>query len=376
MPRLLHVSDTHLGLQAYDRVTPQGRNQREVDFEDAFRRVVDAAVEHPPDVFLHAGDLFDHPRPNNRAIGFALEQVRRLDAAGIETVLVTGNHDAPRMRETGSIFRIFEGLRHVHPVYASGLESLDVGGVRVDAVPQAVTQSAFQAQLETLAPTGSLPRVLVVHGSVLGVEGLFTSEFNEYQIEPRFLSSEYDYVALGHFHNRKKVAPNAHYCGSPECCSFAEANQAKGFYWVDVERGSLALKEAPSGARVMRDVGTIDWDEYPGADGVDVAHQRLSTLKEGTIARVTFENLAREEARRIDWDEFRTRFPGLLHLDVRVRVREESHHAQSSSPTLGSVGTEFEDFLAKYPLKDGLREAVRREALECLAVEEASQREA
>ncbi|HLE47950.1 MAG TPA: metallophosphoesterase, partial [Candidatus Thermoplasmatota archaeon] len=207
MPRVLHVSDTHLGHQAYSRLNPDGLNQREVDFYDAFRRVVDHAVAARPDILVHSGDLFDVVRPSNRAIAFAVEQVRRLQKADVPFVVVSGNHEAPRLRETGSVFRILDGIPNVFASYRGEYEALPVptrgGRITIHAVPQALEQSEFNAQLALAAPNGNGAHLLVAHGTVSGVDGLFVGELNELMIPHNALRDDYDYIALGHFHNHR-----------------------------------------------------------------------------------------------------------------------------------------------------------------------------
>ncbi len=368
MPRLFHVADTHLGYQAYNRLTPEGYNQREVDAQEAFRRVVDAAVADPPDAFIHAGDLFDHPRPSNRAIAFALHEVRRLSDAKIPTVLVTGNHDAPRMRETGSIFRIFDGLPHVRAVYRGEREEVQLDGLTVHAVPQAVTQEAFRRELQSARPQGPAPHVLVVHGTVLGVDGLFTSEFNEYQIHLGDIHPGYAYVALGHFHNRKAITPRIHYAGSTESFSFAEAGQEKGFLEVEVGPDTPQVTHRATAARPMIDIGHVD-AETMDADAVRRAvREALRRPPPSAIARVTVDALDRALARTIDWDELRAERRDLLHLELRLNVREEAG-APDGALELHPLSQEFDAFLARHPLPNVDRDRVRAEALRLLSAD-------
>ena len=42
--RLVHLADLHLGYRQYQRLTPQGINQREADVATAFKRAVDKVV--------------------------------------------------------------------------------------------------------------------------------------------------------------------------------------------------------------------------------------------------------------------------------------------------------------------------------------------
>lgn len=363
---LLHVSDTHLGYQAYGRLSPEGLNQREVDFQEAFRRVVDAALEDPPDLVVHSGDLFDVVRPSNRAIAFALDQARRLSAARIPLVLVSGNHEAPRLRETGSIFRIFDGLPFVHAVYRGEYEPLRIetrgGPVVVHGVPQTLAQSEFSAQLMRAAPEGNGRQVLVAHGTVAGVDGLFMRELNELTIPHNALRPEYDYVALGHFHNHRRIGPNAAYAGSTERTSFAEAHEEKVALRVELGGGSPAVAPFATGARPMRDAGTLDARGWEPRRVLDEAIQRLGAVAmPGAIVRLQVEGLDAAALRVLDAAAIRDAARQALHLDLRFAPVEEDHAAQSV-PELGSVEAEFDAFLAARPLRGADRSAVAQQA--------------
>ena len=104
--KIFHCADTHLGYRAYSRHVPEGEpdaglNLREADVYAAWDRLIAAAIAAKPDVVIHAGDLFDRVRPSNRAIDRALEGLHRLSQAGLPTIIVAGNHETPRLRETG-----------------------------------------------------------------------------------------------------------------------------------------------------------------------------------------------------------------------------------------------------------------------------------
>ncbi|HEX2065945.1 MAG TPA: metallophosphoesterase, partial [Candidatus Thermoplasmatota archaeon] len=134
-PRLFHFSDTHLGHQQYPRTDASGLNVREQDIARAFLAVVDAAVAERPHLVVHAGDLFDGVRPGNRALAAAMEGFVRLSRAGIPTVAIAGNHEQPRLRETGSPLRLFAHLPNVHVVFQGRRQTVEVatpgGPVRV-----------------------------------------------------------------------------------------------------------------------------------------------------------------------------------------------------------------------------------------------------
>jgi len=93
--KILHVADTHLGYSAYRKVTEEGINQRELDVYNAFEQFIDYAVKTKPDLIIHAGDLFDSVRPNNRAITFSVKQLIRLSQTDIPFIIIAGNHEHP-----------------------------------------------------------------------------------------------------------------------------------------------------------------------------------------------------------------------------------------------------------------------------------------
>ena len=107
--RFVHFSDTHLGFSDLNKIdATTGINQRESDFYRAWWQAIDKILELKPDFVVHAGDLFQTPRPNNRAIRVGLEGIQRLNDADIPFVVVAGNHSTPRIRQTGSIFESIE----------------------------------------------------------------------------------------------------------------------------------------------------------------------------------------------------------------------------------------------------------------------------
>src|SRR4030042_4275971 len=121
--KILHVADTHLGYSAYRKTTDEGINQREIDVYNAFKDFIDYAIKTKPDLIIHAGDLFDSVRPNNRAITFAIKQILRLSKQKIPFLVIAGNHEHPKLKETGHIFSVFDHIEHVYPIYNAECET-------------------------------------------------------------------------------------------------------------------------------------------------------------------------------------------------------------------------------------------------------------
>ncbi|MCA1819747.1 MAG: exonuclease SbcCD subunit D, partial [Halobacteriales archaeon] len=211
---MFHFSDTHLGHQQYQRTDASGLNVREQDIARAFRAIIDAAVAERPDLVLHSGDLFDGVRPGNRALAAAMEGFVRLSEAGIPTVAIAGNHEHPKLRETGSPFRLYDHLPNVYVVYKGQRETVEVttpaGPVRVHAVPQCADAETFAKEILEAPVGGPGFDVLLVHGAVNGLKAFSHAEFNELSLDPAWFRP-FHYVALGHHHGTAQVAPNAWY---------------------------------------------------------------------------------------------------------------------------------------------------------------------
>jgi exonuclease SbcD len=213
--KIVHLSDIHLGFRQYQKQTEKGLNQREADVARTLHRVVDKVIELEPNIVLVAGDVFHTVRPSNPAILHAFSQFQRLTQRLPEAqiIMVAGNHDSPRTTETGCILRLFIPL-----------------GIRVfEGAPDRV--SLFNGEVSVLAvpdlPIGARPsltpdptakyNILLIHGEVEGVLPKYASTLERVPMmitEEELGAHRWDYVALGHYHVYRSVAPNAFYSGS------------------------------------------------------------------------------------------------------------------------------------------------------------------
>ena len=279
--RIVHVSDTHLGFSAFSKVDEaSGLNLREIDFYRAFEEFVDLALKARPDLVLHTGDLFDSVRPSNRALTLAVEQLLRFSEAEIPVVLIAGNHSTPKLRETGSVFRLFEHLKGIYPIYKGEYERLDIGEATVHALPHCEPETMIK-ELVKFAPTKKKYNLGMLHAGVSSLRMFRMGEFNESIVPSSMLRTDLDYFALGHYHNYCDVTKNAFYSGSTERLSFAEAGESKGFVLVDLRGHGASQGFAPphtldaAAADLAALVPKSDPDAPP-APPWDVALRRLA----------------------------------------------------------------------------------------------------
>src|SRR6476659_8846983 len=205
--RLIHLADLHLGYRQYQRLTPGGVNQREADVAATFRTAIDRVIALRPDVVVVAGDIFHSVRPTNQAILHAFLQFNRLVRQLPDTVvvLVAGNHDVPRAADTGGILQLFAQL---------GLTVVDREGSRL-SFPEKELSILAVPDVPNLAHPAMVPdpeakfNVLVIHGPLQGMlPGNTAAERGLMEINPEELGApQWDYVALGHYHVYREVAP-------------------------------------------------------------------------------------------------------------------------------------------------------------------------
>jgi exonuclease SbcD len=343
--RVVHISDTHLGFSAYTKVDPaSGLNQREVDFYESFVRCVDRALDLRPDLVIHSGDLFDTVRPQNRAIDVALKQLVRLSEAGIETVIISGNHSTPRLVETGNIFRIFEHLKGVHSVHEPGSRPVVCGDATVHAIPHSVNPPMAEALVQLKTSRETKYNVLALHAGIDGANTYRMDEFNEQIITPDMVPEELDYVALGHYHRFSEVREMMFYSGSTERGDFGEVGQRKGFIEADLERSTVKFHELET--REMKDLRPVD---AKGLSARDIEAEVRERIEEGPldgcIVRLAVGAVGADALRSLDIPAVRRLGSAALHFELKVGRAEAASQVGFDSVSIGSLANEYRRFV-------------------------------
>ncbi len=308
--RVVHLSDLHLGYRQYQRVTSLGANQREADVALTLTRTIDRVIAIRPDLVVVAGDVFHAVRPTNPAILHAFHQFNRLvtELEHVPVVIVAGNHDLPRSSETGCILRLFEQEN----LYVADFEPRRIPfpdlGVSVLAVPD------VPGGRPELAPEpGVRHNVLVIHGEVEGVIPKRAAMLDRatYEITEEELGApRWSYVALGHYHVHREVAPNAYYSGSIDYTSanawgeLAEEREAglsgKGFIEFDLDTGTHTFHPIPP-SRVLVDLPPLSARGMTGGE-LDAAVRDAVDGCPGGIDQKIVRLVVRDVARHINND--------------------------------------------------------------------------
>lgn len=358
---ILHLADTHLGYSAYRKATEEGVNQREIDVYDAFRQAVDHAIQTKPDLVVHAGDLFDSVRPTNRAITVAVQELLRLSKEGIPFVVISGNHETPKLKETGNIFSIFEHIENVYPVHGNHYEKLEFKAngetLTLHAIPQCQTPKEFDVNLEKIAVNKKSDyNVLLAHGAVVGIKEFKMNEFNELFIPVNRLKDEFDYIALGHYHSFTELQRNALYAGSTEHLSFTEAADQKGC--VAVTLGSrLKHRFVPLKVRPMIDLSPLDCTNLTAEQVSRKIKDLVCSLDPtGKIIRLRLEDISSAVQHGIDFHRLNDLCRTAIHFEVKTSPAKTTDTVVRDSVQLRSIADEFKTFLnlQQLPEKDVL----------------------
>jgi DNA repair exonuclease SbcCD nuclease subunit len=320
--KLAHLGDIHLGFFQYDRVLPGGYNVREEDVALAFRRAIADVIAQRPDVVVFAGDLFHRVRPGNRAIVLFEEQLAALRTALPEAavVIVAGDHDTPKLKETGFILNVAPHFG----VHLATLEPLVVPvlGGTITAVPNA----AIGAMPAPPAEPGQ--HVLVSHGDIAG----YGAPAPERGLDPDALvRAGWAYVALGHYHVCVEVRPRVWYAGALEYTAtdpWAEMRKqaelglpGKGWLLVTLGDGAPVVEFRPIGpSRRYLDLEPIDATGL-SVEQIDAAlAERIGAIDlDGACVRLIVREIPRDYKRALNYKLIREWKARALNLNLDMR---------------------------------------------------------
>ncbi|MFG2409006.1 exonuclease SbcCD subunit D [Streptomyces brevispora] len=259
--KILHTSDWHLG-RSFHRVSL-------LDAQAAYLDHLVATVhDHEVDVVLVAGDVYDRAVPSLSAVQLFDDALHRLAAAGVPTVMISGNHDSARRLGVGAgligragIHLRTDPARCATPVVLGDAHG-DVAFYGLPYLEPALVKDVFKAEragheavlgaamdrvradLGTRADTTR--SVVLAHAFVAGGEPSDSERditVGGVAAVPAGVFDGVDYVALGHLHGCQAVTERVRYSGSPLAYSFSEAGHRKTMWLIDLDAtGAIAAE--------------------------------------------------------------------------------------------------------------------------------------
>jgi DNA repair exonuclease SbcCD nuclease subunit len=342
------IGDAHLGRAYLPVTTPEGFNQREVDFEQAFDAAVDLALEQRPDLLVWLGDIFDHPRPTYRSFRIVQRALARIREHGVLTVVISGNHDTPRLPGTGSPYTVlsdtFPEVRFAHRLQ---YERFELPGLVVHAVPQMLKVDDTIEALAEADRSRSLDHtnLLLTHPRIKSVEPAH-ADINEIEIDDALLRS--DLVLLGHYHFHVEVTKGIWYAGSTDTFTFADNPESpKGIVVLDTDTGEC--RHVPLSGR--RPLVTLESVYALGLSPAEVQAQvieRASGVEPGAVARLFIDGVDPEAYRLLDLQAVREAGAAALHLKVEPSFANVQH--MTELPELESMPAQWDRYIAEQDL--------------------------
>jgi len=402
MLRIGHTADWHLGA-AGTRHHRNGLSAALMDRYECAKFAVNDAVERGAELILVAGDVFNGWRPTPTEVRLAKRALEPATRAGIEVVMLKGNHDdvrTPTEEHALDLLRDTSGLCIVdHPKLLNVWRKRG-GGLSAEPLMQSPADGAeLELQIACLPwPNLSLllrdeatraldpgqrnlrvrellmdvarglaterikgvPAVLLGHFSVdvaaAGAQDRLMLLGGDWTLNLQEIEAlGFDAVMLGHIHKGQHLGSLAiWYSGSPEACSFSEEGEEK-FY--------LLHTPTPDASR-------------PG-EWFNLATQRISTPYRRLVTLNAAEPLPEIPAGAIvrlqipaAWDGNLRELHAALEQAGATEVRVETQHAETHlrRETGVSEGMGHEDalkvWLAQRPELHPLTEAILRVAVE------------
>lgn len=287
--KIAHIADIHWGL-GYPGPTPQSR------FEDICRVMdwgANRMIAERVDLVIVAGDMFRKADVSlekaSREIRAAVAWLRKLTAAGIEVIVISGtpSHDPISAYELLQAFDL-PGVRiATHPdlidyentdsavsiVCLPGMDRSSFAnqdayrGLPAHAMHQMMTTSIEDHCQALLAEATFSPAILVGHLTY----DLADTGFEDVLMQNEAILTQeaiqgFDLVCLGHIHRPQRNGA-VFYSGSPERLSFNDEKQGAGF-WIhetdDAGKFSSRFIDTPA-----RRYATLSMSENDIADFID-----------------------------------------------------------------------------------------------------------
>ncbi len=228
--RIAHTSDVHLH-----------NGDEAAHVRDAFARVIDAVLDTEVDLFLIAGDLFDHNRIEKDLIDFVYAQLSRV---ACPTVLIAGNHDCWEERAVLRRMNFSKAGHHV-----TLLDEVEGAVVEFPELHATVWGRCMIDHDRANKPmAGSPPR----KGDLWHIgmaHGLYSDDPDTERsslITPQEIeASGFDYLALGHVHAHRQMrhgntlacypgVPAPYYGTQPSgCMTLVELTPGKGAHAIE-----------------------------------------------------------------------------------------------------------------------------------------------
>ena len=224
-----------------------GKHGRWADI--AWKRACTEIAEGGYTAAIGGGDLFQTGRPSMEALVRCLQGIEQLVEAGVEVILIAGNHEwqgvkaAQHHHSPVSVLDKMPDITAVtHPQGLYVGDDLWVAALPWPAPGMAGSQPEHALRLAEEATNVDAARLAVSHASVAEAILWPGSEVELTTAPPAATArladldhpDAFERTLMGHFHTPRRLSPTCSYTGSLECFTFADEGRVGG--WTSLER--------------------------------------------------------------------------------------------------------------------------------------------
>jgi exonuclease SbcD len=204
---ILHTSDIHLDNDI-------GCDGEESNAQLGLISVIDRAIDLDVQLFLIAGDLFDHNRVKQPCLDFATEQMSRLHCP---VVMIAGNHDCLTDYSIYHAYDPTDAGSHIHFIKSEFGDSVEFDELGVRIWGRSIVDHAPENKPLEIVPEHDFDgwNIGMAHGYYINRGG---TSFSSLITPEEIAASCFDYLALGHVHVFSEIEHGntlAAYSGSP-----------------------------------------------------------------------------------------------------------------------------------------------------------------
>lgn len=187
-----------------------------------------------------------------------------------------------------------------------------------------------------------LNQILVMHGLCSGIKNKRLNTMAEIEIgEDITENPNFNYIALGHYHNQERIAPHIHYAGSMEYLTYGEINDAKGALWIDTDSfnvspiDGLSITEMIHGKRIAcKDISPADITE-------DIITQ-IESWPALCMGQIVLKDIGPEKASALDHSHINQIAGRLLNLKLKREDNRVEGPVQDASEEIRSINYQEE----------------------------------
>lgn len=269
--KFLHTADWHIGrkLNGFSLLEEQ---------EDAFKQIMKIAKDEEVEAIVIAGDLYDRSVPSVEAVALFNDMMLEMNLVSKFPVLaISGNHDSATRLDTGSPWLKAQQF-HLHTQLEQAFEPVEINNTQFFLLPYFEPfhvreyfddpsirdiQSGMRLVVEKMKANfdKSKRQVLVSHFFAAGSlrsESETPIEVGGLDSVPIELLEDFNYVALGHLHDKNaiKKVETIQYSGALLKYSLSEEKQEKGVRIIELDKTKFTNHFIP--IEPLRDVKKIE----------------------------------------------------------------------------------------------------------------------